>query len=84
MNKKMKEVILSTLLAMAYDEQICESLWNDMIHLDKGSDIFIATILTEHMIQIQSDRAVAEGLVAELNEREEKLKLFSEKFLTND
>lgn len=77
-----KQTILSTLLAMAYDEQICESLWNDIIHLDKGSDILIATLLTEHMIQVQTDRAVAEKLIADLNEREEKLKLFSEKFLT--
>ena len=77
-----KQVILSALLAMAYDEQICECLWNDVIHLDKGSDILIATLLTEQMIQVQTDRAFAEKLIADLNEREEKLKLFSEKFLT--
>ena len=77
-----KKTILSALLAMAYDEQICESLWNDVIHLDRGSDILIATILTEQMIQIQTDRACAEKLLADLNEMEEKLKLFSEKFLT--
>jgi hypothetical protein len=77
-----KEVILSALLAMAYDEQICESLWNDVVHLDRGSDILIATLLTEQMIQVQTDRAFAEGLIEELKEREEKLKLFSEKFLT--
>ena len=28
MNEEIKDVILSTLLAMAYDEQLCESLWN--------------------------------------------------------
>jgi hypothetical protein len=77
-----RKTILSTLLAMAYDEQICESLWNDVIHLDRGSDILIATLLTEQMIQVQSDRAFAEKLIADLNEREEKLKLFSEKLLT--
>ena len=77
-----KKTILSALLAMAYDEQICESLWNDVIHLDRGSDILIATILTEQMIQIQTDRACAEKLITDLNEMEEKLKLFSEKFLT--
>ncbi len=77
-----KKTILSTLLAMAYDEQICESLWNDVIHLDQGSDILIAILLTEQMIQVQSDRAFAEKLIADLNEREEKLKLFSEKLLT--
>jgi hypothetical protein len=77
-----RKTILSTLLAMAYDEQICESLWNDVIHLDRGSDILIATLLTEQMIQVQSDRAFAEKLLADLNEREEKLKLFSEKLLT--
>ena len=77
-----KQLILSALLAMAYDEQICESLWNDVIHLDRGSDILIATILTEQMIQIQTDRACAEKLLTDLNEMEEKLKLFSEKFLT--
>ena len=68
-----KKTILSALLAMAYDEQICECLWNDVIHLDRGSDI---------LIQVQTDRAFAEKLIADLNEREEKLKLFSEKFLT--
>ena len=67
---------------MAYDEQACESLWNDVIHLDQGSDILIATLLTEQMIQVQTDRAFAEKLVADLNEREEKLRLFSEKLLT--
>ena len=77
-----KKVILSAILAMAYDEQICENLWNDVVHLDKGSDILIATLLTEQMIQIQTDRACAEKLLADLNEMEEKLKLFSEKFLT--
>jgi hypothetical protein len=77
-----RKTILSTLLAMAYDEQICESLWNDVIHLDRGSDILIATLLTEQMLQVQSDRAFAEKLIADLNEREEKLKLFSEKLLT--
>ena len=77
-----KQLILSALLAMAYDEQICESLWNDVIHLDRGSDILIATVLTEQMIQIQTDRACAEKLLTDLNEMEEKLKLFSEKFLT--
>lgn len=82
MNEEIKKVILSTILFMAYDEQACESLWNDVIHLDRGSDILIATLLTELMIQVQSDKAVAEKLLAELNEREEKLKLFSEKLLT--
>ena len=77
-----KEVILSTLLDMAYDEQICESLWNDVIHLDLGSDLLIATLLTEQIVQVQTDRACAEDILADLNEREEKLKLFSEKFLT--
>lgn len=77
-----RKTILSTLLAMAYDEQICESLWNDVIHLDRGSDIIIATPLTEQMIQVQTDKAFAEKLIADLNEREEKLKLFSEKLLT--
>ena len=79
-----KQVILSAILAMAYDEQICESLWNDVVHLDKGTDILIATLVTEQMIQVQTDRAFAEKFIADLNEREEKLKLFSEKFLTND
>ena len=82
MNEEIKKVILSTILFMAYDEQACESLWNDVVHLDQGSDILIATLLTELMIQVQSDKAVAERLLAELNEREEKLKLFSEKLLT--
>lgn len=82
MNEEIKKVILSALLAMAYDEQICESLWNDVVHLDRGSDILIATLLTEQMIQVQTDRAFAEKLIADLNEREEKLKLFSEKLLT--
>lgn len=77
-----KQTILSTLLAMAYDEQICESLWNDVIHLDQSSDILIAILLTEQMIQVQSDKALAEKILAKLNEREEKLKLFSEKLLT--
>ena len=77
-----KKVILSAILAMAYDEQICENLWNDVVHLNKGSDILIATLLIEQMIQIQTDRACAEKLLADLNEMEEKLKLFSEKFLT--
>lgn len=83
MNEEIKNVILSTLLAMAYDEQLCESLWNDVVHFDRGSDVLIATLLTEQMIQVQSDRAFAEKLIADLNEREEKLKLFSEKLLTN-
>ena len=82
MNEEIKDVILTTLLAMAYDEQLCESLWNDVVHLDKGSDVLIATLLTEQMIQLQSDRAFAEKFIADLNEREEKLKLFSEKLLT--
>jgi hypothetical protein len=82
MNEEIKKMILSTLLAMAYDEQFCESMWNDVIHLDQGSDILIATLLTEQMIQVQTDKAFAEKLIADLNEREEKLKLFSEKFLT--
>lgn len=77
-----KKTILSALLAMAYDEQICESLWNDVIHLDRGSDMLIAVLLTEQLLQVQSDRAFAEKLIADLNEREEKLKLFSEKLLT--
>ena len=83
MNEEIKNVILSTLLAMAYDEQLCESLWNDVVHLDRGSDVLIATLLTEQMIQVQTDRACAEKLIADLNEMEEKLKLFSEKLLTN-
>lgn len=83
MNEEIKKVILSTILFMAYDEQACESLWDDVIHLDRGSDILIATLLTELMIQVQTDKAFAEKLLAELNDREEKLKLFSEKLLTN-
>lgn len=82
MNEEIKDVILSTLLAMAYDEQLCESLWNDVVHLDRSSDVLIATLLTEQMIQLQTDRAFAEKLIADLNKREEKLKLFSEKLLT--
>lgn len=87
----MKDRIKALIFAMAESEEVCNSVWNDVIHLDEGSDIIIAVMLTEMILQLKQSLADTETLLDNvvqtkktIEEDLKKLEIFSEKLLTND
>lgn len=86
----MKEVIKSLIMTMAESEEACNSLWNDLIHLDKGSDLLIASVLTEMLLQTKQSIEDTSTIIkettsikAELEKQLKYLENFSEKLLTD-
>lgn len=47
-----REQIKNLIIAMINDEQICESLWNEVVHTDKVSDISISIFVAEYKAQL--------------------------------
>jgi hypothetical protein len=87
MREKLKQIIL----AMALDENLFESLKNDLLNLDPKTDVMISLLTVEQIAQMKSDLERTDELLedlmkmrVELIDTIEKVEIFYKKLLTND
>lgn len=87
MREKFKQIIL----AMALDENLFESLKNDLLNLDPKTDVMINILTIEQIAQMKSDLEHTDELLEDLMEMRielidtiEKVEIFYEKLLTTD
>lgn len=87
----MRETLKQMILAMALDENLFESLRNDLLNLDPKTDVMISILTIEQMAQMKSDLERTDELLEdlmkmriELIETIEKVELFYKKLLTTD
>ena len=79
------------ILAMAIDENLFESLRNDLLNLDPKTDVMINILTIEQIAQMKSDLERTDELLEELMkmrieliETIEKVEIFYKKLLTTD
>ena len=87
----MRERLKQMILAMALDENLFESLKNDLLNLDPKTDIMINILTIEQIAQMKSDLERTDELLNDLSEMRvelvdtiKKVELFYKKLLTND
>lgn len=87
----MRETLKQMILAMALDENLFESLRNDLLNLDPKTDVMISILTIEQMAQMKSDLERTDELLEdlmkmriELIEIIEKVEIFYKKLLTTD
>lgn len=87
----MRERLKQIILAMAIDENLFESLKNDLLNLDPKTDVMINILTIEQMAQMKSDLERTDELLEELMkmrieliETIEKVEIFYKKLLTTD
>ena len=87
----MRERLKQIILAMALDENLFESLKNDLLNLDPKTDVMMSLLTIEQIAQMKSDLERTDELLAdlmqmriELIETIEKVELFYKKLLTTD
>lgn len=87
----MRETLKQMILAMALDENLFESLRNDLLNLDPKTDVMINILTIEQMAQMKSDLERTDELLEdlmkmriELIETIEKVEIFYKKLLTTD
>ena len=87
----MRERLKQIILAMALDENLFESLKNDLLNLDPKTDVMISLLTVEQIAQMKSDLErtdeVLEDLMKmriELIDTIEKVEIFYKKLLTTD
>lgn len=87
----MRERLKQIILAMAIDENLFESLKNDLLNLDPKTDVMINILTIEQMAQMKSDLERTDELLEdlmkmriELIETIEKVEIFYKKLLTTD
>lgn len=87
----MRETLKQMILAMALDENLFESLRNDLLNLDPKTDVMISILTIEQMAQMKSDLERTDELLEdlmkmriELIETIEKVEIFYKKLLTTD
>lgn len=87
----MRERLKQMILAMALDENLFESLKNDLLNLDPKTDVMISLLTVEQIAQMKSDLERTDELLADLMEMRielidtiEKVELFYKKLLTTD
>ena len=87
----MRERLKQIILAMALDENLFESLKNDLLNLDPKTDVMINILTIEQMAQMKSDLERTDELLEdlmkmriELIETIEKVEIFYKKLLTTD
>ena len=87
----MRERLKQIILAMAIDENLFESLRNDLLNLDPKTDVMINILTIEQMAQMKSDLERTDELLEdlmkmriELIETIEKVEIFYKKLLTTD
>lgn len=88
---KMREQLKQMILAMALNEEVFESLRNDLLNLDPKTDVMINILTIEQMAQMKSDLERTDELLEdlmkmriELIETIEKVEIFYKKLLTTD
>ena len=87
----MRETLKQMILAMAIDENLFESLRNDLLNLDPKTDVMINILTIEQIAQMKSDLERTDELLEELMkmrieliETIEKVEIFYKKLLTTD
>lgn len=87
----MRERLKQIILAMALDENLFESLKNDLLNLDPKTDVMISLLTVEQIAQMKSDLERTDELLADLSEMRielvdtiKKVELFYKKLLTTD
>lgn len=87
----MREQLKQMILAMALNEEVFESLKNDLLNLDPKTDVMINILTIEQMAQMKSDLERTDELLEdlmkmriELIETIEKVEIFYKKLLTTD
>ena len=87
----MRERLKQMILAMALDENLFESLKNDLLNLDPKTDVMISLLTVEQIAQMKSDLEQTDELLADLSEMRielvdtiKKVELFYKKLLTTD
>ena len=87
----MRETLKQMILAMALDENLFESLKNDLLNLDPKTDVMINILTIEQIAQMKSDLERTDELLEELMkmrieliETIEKVEIFYKKLLTTD
>ena len=87
----MREQLKQMILAMALNENLFESLKNDLLNLDPKTDVMINILTIEQIAQMKSDLERTDELLADLMKMRielidtiEKVEIFYEKLLTTD
>lgn len=87
----MRERLKQIILAMALDENLFESLKNDLLNLDPKTDVMISLLTVEQIAQMKSDLERTDELLEDLMKMRielidtiEKVELFYKKLLTTD
>ena len=87
----MRERLKQMILAMALDENLFESLKNDLLNLDPKTDVMISLLTVEQIAQMKSDLERTDELLADLMQMRieligtiEKVEIFYKKLLTTD
>jgi hypothetical protein len=87
----MRERLKQIILAMALDENLFESLKNDLLNLDPKTDVMISLLTVEQIAQMKSDLERTDELLEDLMKMRielidtiEKVEIFYKKLLTTD
>lgn len=87
----MRERLKQIILAMALDENLFESLKNDLLNLDPKTDVMMSLLTIEQIAQMKSDLERTDELLEDLMKMRielidtiEKVELFYKKLLTTD
>ena len=87
----MRERLKQMILAMALDENLFESLKNDLLNLDPKTDVMISLLTIEQIAQMKSDLERTDELLEDLMKMRielidtiEKVEIFYKKLLTTD
>ena len=87
----MREKLKQMILAMALDENLFESLRNDLLNLDPETNVMINLLAVEQLAQLKSDLERTDELLEDLMKMRielidtiEKVELFYKKLLTTD
>lgn len=87
----MRERLKQIILAMALDENLFESLKNDLLNLDPKTDVMMSLLTIEQIAQMKSDLERTDELLEDLMKMRielidtiEKVEIFYKKLLTTD
>ena len=87
----MRERLKQMILAMSLDENLFESLKNDLLNLDPKTDVMMSLLTIEQIAQMKSDLERTDELLedlmkmrVELIDTIEKVELFYKKLLTTE
>lgn len=86
-----REQIKNLIIAMINDEQVRESLWNDLVHTDEMGDITISIFVAEYKAQLtEFEKSLWDLIEDSLNQLDQiakelkNVEKFSQKLLTSE